>query len=64
MKFLYVLVKYHKIFLVGTRIFLLQSIFQEKKKLKNGHFCLHYIKVSSFHAYEVDNTKLFIEITI
>ena len=56
MKFSKVVVKYHKIVLVGTRKKFLQSIFSGgRKKLKNGHFSppLHKSKLI-FHAYEVD----------
>ena len=49
MNFFEDVVKYHKIFLVSMRIFLLQSIFQEEEKTKKWPFFgLHYIKVSSF----------------
>ena len=38
MKFLQVVLKYHKKFLVDTRFFLLQSIFQEEEKTEKWPF--------------------------
>ena len=55
MKFLQVVLKYHKIFLEARGKNYLNQFSRRKKKLKNGHFWppLHKSKLI-FHAYEVD----------
>ena len=60
MKFWYVVLKYHKFLLVGTRKKILQSIFQEVEKTEKWPFLASISKSKlNFHAYGVGIQKFY-----